>query len=147
MRQLVGNGCVLCGGRIGSVLEGHFCARCGCPVHGKCPPSEPKPYAPAEPGERCPTCGAPAQHAKVEQAKHANYDRGRELVRGGPHQKKYALGVLGGAYLALCGMWDTLNPRVDGRLFNTAPTIGFDLWLPVGIAMMGVCLFRLVRGR
>lgn len=44
-------------------------------------------------------------------------------------------------------MWDTLNPRVDGRLFNTAPTIGFDLWLPVGIAMMGVCLFRLVRGR
>lgn len=42
MRQLVGQRCVICRQRIGSVLEGEFCSACGQPSHFECskPPLE-----------------------------------------------------------------------------------------------------------
>jgi len=36
MPQLVGQNCTLCEKGIGSILEGHFCSECGCPVHNRC---------------------------------------------------------------------------------------------------------------
>jgi hypothetical protein len=36
MRQLVGRNCILCRGRISSVIDGRFCLACGCPVHNDC---------------------------------------------------------------------------------------------------------------
>jgi len=34
--QLVGLACVRCRNSIGSVIDGQFCAGCGCPVHNEC---------------------------------------------------------------------------------------------------------------
>jgi hypothetical protein len=34
--QIVGEICLVCGQRVGSVLEGHFCSGCGYAVHSKC---------------------------------------------------------------------------------------------------------------
>lgn len=34
--QLVGETCVLCNKRIGSIIEGEFCAACGTPIHHQC---------------------------------------------------------------------------------------------------------------
>lgn len=51
MRQLVGCSCVICEGRIGSIVEGLFCADCGNPVHRACL------GAPSDVGGKCRTCG------------------------------------------------------------------------------------------
>src|SRR5262245_44369460 len=51
MQQLVGRACVVCGQRIGSVVEGRFCPTCGNAVHNGC--VEPGSAAP----DKCPDCG------------------------------------------------------------------------------------------
>jgi hypothetical protein len=59
MQQLVGQSCKLCGGRIGSILEGRYCRDCRSPVHNACAQGSPK-----QPGEgRCPACGSDAPPA------------------------------------------------------------------------------------
>jgi hypothetical protein len=52
MSQLVGQNCRLCGNRIGSALDAHFCDACRNPIHNECVvPSERQ-------GEgKCLTCG------------------------------------------------------------------------------------------
>ncbi|HEX4613358.1 MAG TPA: hypothetical protein VH092_34555 [Urbifossiella sp.] len=51
-RQLVGQNCALCGGRISSAFDSRYCQACRAPVHVLC-------TRPGE-GNGCPTCGAPA---------------------------------------------------------------------------------------
>ena len=54
MQQLVNSTCVLCQQRIGSIVEGRFCARCGSPVHKRC--IRPESAGAAE--NMCSACGA-----------------------------------------------------------------------------------------
>ena len=66
MRQLVGQLCVICGKKIGSIVDGRFCSECGCPIHGKCA----QPGATADETVRCPVCGAQKADMEREQALH-----------------------------------------------------------------------------
>src|SRR5262249_48732484 len=61
MPQLVGTSCVLCGGRIDSILEGKFCSGCRYPVHHHC-------IRPGRQGageEGCSVCGGKLSPAVV----------------------------------------------------------------------------------
>lgn len=54
MVQLVGQACVLCGGRIGSVLVARFCPACSRPAHTACVGANNNSSV-----EGCPVCHAP----------------------------------------------------------------------------------------
>jgi hypothetical protein len=87
--QLVGSNCVLCGRPVGSVVEGAFCARCGCPVHFACVPDGDERSREGA----CAGCGAAtsmvqAEHARQDQdnvgfRKDLQGARGARLVLGG----------------------------------------------------------------
>lgn len=49
--QLVGQSCAICGRRIGSILDAHFCPACGRPVHPACTES-----VSTIPPDGCPVC-------------------------------------------------------------------------------------------
>jgi hypothetical protein len=144
MRQLVGLSCVLCGERIGSIIDGRFCESCGCPIHNKCV----RPTGDADRDSRCATCGANREHATREQALHQEH----QSLRGdappvGLKPIVWIAGIIGFAIMSFSALQSTLNPRPDGRLLNTAPAIGVDIFLPIGLLGIGFCLFRLARGR
>lgn len=66
------------------------------------------------------------------------------------HQRKriaYSAGVLGFSIMSIQGLVSTLNPSPDGRVLNTAPAIGVDLFLFVGVLGIMYCAFQLIRGR
>ena len=52
-RQLVGETCVVCGQRIGSIVDADFCKGCGNPLHHECLSSQS-----IEGTDGCPRCGA-----------------------------------------------------------------------------------------
>jgi hypothetical protein len=52
MPQLVGLECVVCGQRIGSIIDGKFCDGCGNPIHAAC-----RITSPAAESASCPQCG------------------------------------------------------------------------------------------
>jgi hypothetical protein len=54
MQQLVNSLCVVCLKRIGSIVEGRFCERCGSPVHKNCVQSQ----ANSNPESGCSVCGS-----------------------------------------------------------------------------------------
>ena len=57
--QLVGENCIFCGKRIGSIAEGEFCSQCRNPVHHRCVSVK------GEGAEnQCPRCGAPLPAAE-----------------------------------------------------------------------------------
>jgi hypothetical protein len=62
-RQLVGELCVICRNRIGSIVDGLFCQACGCPVHTKCAQPQTERVE-----SRCPQCGADPSFDKREQS-------------------------------------------------------------------------------
>src|SRR5262249_10264805 len=100
MRQLVGLRCVLCQERIESVVEGHFCCVCTCPVHKACRPKEPRDPA------TCPMCGSPAlviaEHIQQEHEERVTVERDARWERG---IQLIALGFLwlaGGIAISFC---------------------------------------------
>jgi hypothetical protein len=143
MRQLVGLSCVLCRERIGRDLDGRFCESCGCPVHTHC--VRPAEGTGGEP--RCATCGAATDRAQQEQSLHRQYKDRRTDAIGGRNPLIFVAGIVGFSIMSVSALNSTLHPRPDGRLLNTAPAIGVDLFLPVGLIGIGFCLFRLARGR
>jgi hypothetical protein len=141
MRQIVGSSCVLCRERIGSILDGQFCASCGCPVHTKCV----QPAAPIDGATRCAACGTAKEHAPQEQERHRRYEDRR--ATGGRNPKIFIAGLVGCGIMTVSACNATINPAPDGRLLNTVPALGFDSFLPIGILGMGFCLIRLMMGR
>jgi hypothetical protein len=63
MRQLVGCSCAICQGRIGSILEGLFCADCGNPVHRACLGT------PSDVAGKCKTCGGDITNLSAAQVR------------------------------------------------------------------------------
>lgn len=107
MPQLVGTKCFICEQRIGSVLEGEFCADCGNPHHLKC-----KKSAQAVDG-RCVACGGEPTSAiakKVQQARQQERESATgDLSWSSRPRRKFTLldGAAGGfAVMAmLAGFW------------------------------------------
>lgn len=156
MRQLVDLSCALCGGRIGSVIDGRFCESCGCPVHMKCDSPAPA----TEQGPSCPACSARSALAEREQQLHREHAEQRkglvskeEAEREGytppaaPNPLKWVAGMLGFSIMSISALVSTLDPKEELRLLNTVPALGFDIFLPVGLLGIGFCLFNLARGR
>jgi ABC-type transport system involved in multi-copper enzyme maturation permease subunit len=59
----------------------------------------------------------------------------------------WTAGIVGFSIMTIQGIISTLNPKPDGRLLNTAPSLGFDLFLVVGLLGIGYCIFMLIRSR
>ena len=59
----------------------------------------------------------------------------------------YLGGIVGFAAMCLLGVLSTLTPRPDGRHLNTAPALGVDVFLFVGLLGMGYCLFKLRKSK
>jgi hypothetical protein len=79
MEQLVGCTCVVCGQRISSILEGHFCSACGNAVHHDCnKPAD----APADP-ERCPGCGGQRSNPAAKRVQFERAQQPGAIPRGG----------------------------------------------------------------
>jgi hypothetical protein len=76
MRQLVGQLCVHCRERIPCLVDGDFCAACGCPVHDRCRATASVSPAP----DACKTCAASAADVAVH-APQAKEDRREQLRR------------------------------------------------------------------
>jgi hypothetical protein len=59
----------------------------------------------------------------------------------------YIAGIVGFLIMSVQGLVSTLNPKPDGRLLNTAPSLGFDIFLFIGLLGIGFCVVQLIRGR
>jgi hypothetical protein len=59
----------------------------------------------------------------------------------------YICGLIGFSIMSIQGLVSTLNPKPDGRVLNSAPAIGIDVFLFVGILGIIFCAIQLVRGR
>jgi hypothetical protein len=59
----------------------------------------------------------------------------------------FIAGIVAFSIMTIQGIISTLNPRPDGRLLNTAPAIGFDIFLLVGLLGNGYCVVMLLRSR
>jgi hypothetical protein len=91
MPQLVGTKCFICEQRIGSVLEGEFCADCGNPRHLKC-----KHSTQAVEG-RCVTCGGEPNSAiarQVQQARQQEHAIATQFQRARQQEHGSATGDL-----------------------------------------------------
>ena len=112
----------------GKVIMNRRCPACG----SSNPPS----------AERC-VCGQPLSPVITQQ--------GNEPVppKKEPPFVRRALigGIVGFSVMTLQGIISTLDPRPDGRLLNTAPAIGIDIFLVFGILGIIYCAVRLARGR
>jgi hypothetical protein len=129
MRQLVGESCVLCRQRIGSIVEGQFCPSCGCPVHRKCMRPGPEPDA----GPACDSCGAGPEDIRREEHLHAQETRGQaELVK----QQRW------GKVIAVCALLSLYGAvRLVIYLVNTpAPEFAgvVNAAVPLILGMVGV---------
>jgi hypothetical protein len=141
MRQLVGLECAICAERIDSIVEGQFCASCECPVHLKCVRSGKL----GDQGSACPACGALPDKIRREQTLHQQDEQQRKAESSGRHRLAYLAGIVGFSIITIQGLISTLNPKADGRLLNTAPSIGVDLFLFVGLLGIGFCIVQLIR--
>ena len=142
MRQLVNTACVVCGERIKSVIDARFCDGCRCPVHDGC-------VKPSGDDGSCATCGAAATRVEADRAVRQPDDYSPRKP-GDPRPFRpgtYIACLVGSGIMTLSALRSTLDPRTDGRLLNTAPTLGFDAFLVLGIAGVAWSLFRLARGR
>jgi hypothetical protein len=57
----------------------------------------------------------------------------------------YTLGIVGFLIMSFRGFMSTMDPTPDGRLLNTAPHWGFDIFLPIGIVGIISCAIALIR--
>jgi hypothetical protein len=99
----------------------------------------------------CPKCGL----ANPPEAQRC--DCGWDFVslrgsRAGADQQRrrrvgYIAGIVGFAIMSIQGLVSTLNPKPDGRVLNTAPALGVDLFLFVGLLGIAYCVVQLVRDR
>lgn len=128
MRQLVGESCVLCRGRIDSVIEGRFCRQCGCPVHNTCVAQ-----AIASPLEgRCTKCGSRQEDAQHEQALHAGHEKeSQDLAK---HHGARRLTCPG------CGATHGFQPVPVDAAVPTLATL-------LGSAWAGLALYQLSKNR
>jgi hypothetical protein len=133
MRQLVGSSCAHCTKRIDSNTDGRFCDSCGCPVHTKCV----RPVPPTDTTPRCAACGAEAEHAE-------NKDKQKDTKS--QTQAVFIAGIVGFSIMTISALNSTLHPQPDGRVLNTAPSLGFDIFLPIGLLGIGFCVYGLVWG-
>ena len=135
MAQLVGQMCVVCRERIGSVLDSRFCPDCGCPVHAVCSTTAQRSEG------SCPACGAPAAEVAARRGT-AEKEVSRQPAAGLPHSDglvllRYVIGVLlfGGfvvfvtpTELAIAISYAT--PGDPGGLMGFGMTCGAVLGLP-----------------
>jgi hypothetical protein len=133
MRQLVGSSCALCNKQIASNTDGRFCDSCGCPVHTRCV----RPVPPTDTTPRCAGCGAAVEYEENKDRQN-DTDSQKRLVFGA--------GIVGFSIMTISALNSTLHPEPDGRLLNTAPSLGFDLFLPIGLLGIGFCVYGLVWG-
>lgn len=63
------------------------------------------------------------------------------------HPGTWLAGIVGFSIMTVQGVVSTMNPKPDGRLLNTAPKLGVDVFLFVGVAGILFCLIQLIRGR
>ncbi len=143
MRQLVGLSCVLCHDRIGSIIDGRFCEACACPIHMTCA----KPVGDADGESLCATCGAACSQSTREQSLHREHQSNSVAPPTGRNPIVWVAGIVGFAIMSVSALLITLDPSPDGRLLNTAPALGVDIFVPIGLLGIGFCVFRLVRGR
>ena len=107
-----------------------------------------------------PTCGTSLELAKREQQLHREYAKERkgfisqeQAVREGytpplvPPHLKWAIAIIGLAIMSIHALFATLDPKPDGRLLNTTPAIGFDIFLPIGLVGIAFCMFQMARSR
>jgi hypothetical protein len=100
----------------------------------------------------CPTCGAGSEHRERERALNQQHEQQRPTTGSAPggagsRNWVFLAGLAGFAIMSVSALNSTLNPRPDGRLLNTAPALGFDVFLPIGLIGIGYCAFRFFRGR
>ena len=100
MRQLVGLKCARCAKTTPSIIEGHYCAECGCPVHNRC--------AVPDVLEGCRLCGASLEAAKanlqVEKAEAVQLEKDVRVNNGFRHiSVGFACLVAGGLGSLFCG--------------------------------------------
>jgi hypothetical protein len=55
--------------------------------------------------------------------------------------------LLGFSIMAIKGIVSTISQKPDGRLLNTAPHLGVDVFLSVGVIGILACVVQLIRGR
>jgi hypothetical protein len=126
MAQLVGQTCVLCAGRIASILDGRFCPACGSPVHDRCIPERL-----GEPPDTCPTCGAPARVAEEHRARSQEDDARRDrLVRSTHGLRSILIGLLwlgGGAAYSLISILGHVAAHRTGPVYIAVGAILFGL--------------------
>jgi hypothetical protein len=67
--------------------------------------------------------------------------------RARKQRRAYIAGVLGFSIMTIQGLVSTLNPKPDGRLLNTAPSLGVDVFLFVGLLGIVFCVVQVVRLR
>ncbi len=106
--------------------------------------------------QRCPKCGLinPSEARRCDcgwNFSAAHFDTsGPPNVRAGSQSRRtfaYFAGVVGFSIMAIRGLMSTLDPKPDGRLLNTAPAIGVDVFLFVGLIGIGFCIVQLIRNR
>jgi hypothetical protein len=138
MPQLVGTKCFICEQRIGSVLEGEFCADCGNPHHLKC-----KKSTQAVEG-RCVACGGDHTAAiakKVQQERQQEHASaaGASSWWNRPRRKLTLLDNVAGGFAVmamLAGFWT----------WRDRPPIGSYVWMvDNGFLLVGILGVLVVR--
>lgn len=135
-KQLVGQTCVLCAGRIGSALDARFCPACRCPVHTACTADRPAPDG------GCPSCHAPA--AVAGQSRRAAEEEAAVAVRAGRGQPAGCILMVGIIMVGL-GLLNVVR-KIDATGPGAAGDIGNGLvGVVIGLAILAFGLMRLSR--
>jgi quinol-cytochrome oxidoreductase complex cytochrome b subunit len=74
--------------------------------------------------------------------------RGSEPVDDEKVRKRrfaFGFGMIGFAIAIVMGWNATMNPTSDGRFLNTAPTLGIDITLVIGVVGFLYCLVNFLR--
>ena len=122
MAQLVGQLCVLCHERIGSILDGQFCLSCGCPIHEACAIARQRLEG------TCAACSAPV----VRTAPRHEVAEQRATAQSGPDSNivlRYVLGVLlfGGFVVFVTPTELAVVLSLEGRPGDPGGLMGFGI--------------------
>jgi MYXO-CTERM domain-containing protein len=154
MAQLVNSLCAVCGERISSVIDGHFCEQCRGAVHNWCA----RPTGTPASSNICGACGGDStltavlekkeQHERAQQAREERRMLVEDLVKPLVWWRLARFSLAGVLIIAL-GFCLIFSPifRTDPKHFtleDAAPGIGAII---AGIALLGLVVFFMWRRR